>query len=337
MKKLYIFGIDTSKSKLDFSLNKKTKLIIHSEVINTYKEIKKWIINILKENKINIKDCLFALEHTGIYNNHLLKVLEEIDAEITVIHATEIKRSLGMTRGKNDKVDSKRVAEYSYRFADKLIEWHPKRESLKKLQYLNTLRKQLIKIKKMLIQSSSEIRSFCSLEIAEIINECSEQSLESILNDITKVEKSINEIYKKDKKLNRLKKIVTSVTGIGVQTATELIVTTNEFMKFSSFKKLACHAGVVPFTHQSGSSINGRSRVNHNANKALKSLLHMGAMSAIQINGEFKTYYDRKTKEGKEKMVVINAVRNKLIRIVFTLVKNNVMYDKNYKYNLTLP
>ena len=80
-------------------------------------------------------------------------------------------------------------------------------------------------------------------------------------------------------------------------------------------KKLACHAGVAHFEYRSGSSIRGKTRVSHQARKRLKALIHMGAMSAIQVQGDFQDYYQPvrrcgKFSEGKHTMLVLNAVCN---------------------------
>ena len=53
-------------------------------------------------------------------------------------------------------------------------------------------------------------------------------------------------------------------------------------------------------------------------------------MSAIQVAGDFQDYYVRKLKEGKPKMLIINAVRNKLIHRVCAIVRRGEKYDKNY-------
>ncbi len=66
----------------------------------------------------------------------------------------------------------------------------------------------------------------------------------------------------------------------------------------------------------------------------MKTLLQLSAMGAIRMKGELQDYYQRKVKEGKNKMAVINPVRNKLIHGVFALVRTNQKYDKNYTYSV---
>lgn len=121
-----------------------------------------------------------------------------------------------------------------------------------------------------------------------------------------------------------------SVPGIGPVIATELLITTNEMQTISDPKKLACHAGVAPFEYRSGTSIRGKTKVSHQARKRLKALIHLGAMSAIQVKGELQDYYRRKTGEGKHAMLVLNAVRNKLIHRVCAVVRRGKKYNKKY-------
>ena len=66
----------------------------------------------------------------------------------------------------------------------------------------------------------------------------------------------------------------------------------------------------------------------------MKTLLHLAAMGAIRSKGKLQDYYQRKVKEGKNKMSVLNAVRNKLVLRVFAVVAKNQKYDKNYRYSL---
>jgi len=81
-------------------------------------------------------------------------------------------------------------------------------------------------------------------------------------------------------------------------------------------------------------SVRGRTRVSKMANMNMKKLLHLGAMSAIQCSEELKTFYNRKVDQGKNKMSVLNAVRNKLISRIFACIKNNRMYQNNYQHLL---
>ena len=87
-----------------------------------------------------------------------------------------------------------------------------------------------------------------------------------------------------------------------------------------------CLAGITPFEYSSGSSIKGKTKLHPYANKHLKSLLNIAAMGAVQLKGEYKTYYQRRTLEGKNKMSTLNIIRNKLVTRVFAVVKRQTPY-----------
>ncbi len=64
----------------------------------------------------------------------------------------------------------------------------------------------------------------------------------------------------------------------------------------------------------------------------MKSLLGMGSRAAIQYDPEIKLYYQRKINEGKEKGLVLNNVKNKIIQRVFAAVKRQSPYVKLMTY-----
>ena len=123
---------------------------------------------------------------------------------------------------------------------------------------------------------------------------------------------------------------MTSVTGVGPVVAVNILVTTDEFKKFETPAQFACYSGVAPFEHTSGKSIRGRSRVSHLANKKIKTLLNLAARAAITAKGELREYYLRKVAQGKNKMSVLNAIRNKIIQRIFCVIKRGTPYQKNY-------
>jgi len=109
-------------------------------------------------------------------------------------------------------------------------------------------------------------------------------------------------------------------------TGVSLLIYTDGFTKFNSSKQLASYSGIAPFEYSSGTSVRGKTKVHPMGNKTLKTVLHLCAVSSLRNNPEMKTYYARKVGEGKNKMLVLNAIRNKLVARVFSCVKNERMY-----------
>ncbi len=240
-----------------------------------------------------------------------------------------------MQRGKTDKVDAQRIAQYAYRFRDQIRLWEPPREIIQKLAFLSATRQRLNQAYNLLAVPVDEQESFISKSLQKTLKGnrsagAVNKSLAALKGEQKAVEQQIKELIQADPRLKELFDLMVSVPGIGPVIATELLIATNEMQTINEPKKLACHAGVAPFEYRSGTSIRGKTRVSHQARKRLKSLLHMGTMSAIQMKGDLQDYYQRKLGEGKHTMLVLNAVRNKLIHRVCAVVRRGKKYDKNY-------
>lgn len=326
----YYIGCDVSKNELDFAVMQGKQYLFHEEIANEPQAIKTFVNELKKLPDFDLSKAVFCMEHTGIYNNHLLVYLHKKNGNICLEAATHIKNSLGNIRGKNDKVDAIRIAEYAYKNREELRLWKPKRDIVMQLAQLAATRSRLIAAKKILKTPLRENNGFVKKSIALQQEKLCEKTLNSIEADLVKVEKQMEEVIENDAELKRLFGLITSVNGIGKVTATQIIITTNEFLDIKDPKKFACYAGVAPFTKESG-IFKGKARVSHMANKTVKTLLHMSALTAIVYNPDMKAYYERKTKEEKKnKMLVINAVRNKLILNIFACVNQNRKYEKKY-------
>ena len=330
----FFLGCDVSKDSFNYCLQTSMGILDQGQVANSTKGIQGWLSKLKKQYKQELNLFIICMEYTGIYNSILLRMLHKEQLYTCIEGAMNIKLSLGLQRGKNDKVDAQRIAEYAMRYTDRLKQWKPKREVVEKLQYLMSARERLVKAKKVLTGSNQDASLFLEKSKAKLIRNSAQGALKAIDKDIKQLEVEIKELIQGDENLHRLTELSTSVPGIGLITSCTLIVRTNEYQDYANAKKVACTAGVAPFEHSSGSSIRGKTRVSHQAHKGLKTALHLAAMGAIRTEGDFQDFYTRKVSEGKNKMSVLNAVRNKLIHRVFALVRDNTMYQKNYQYSL---
>lgn len=329
-------GCDISQEKFNYCLRNSSGILLEGCVENAAKPIKAWLNQLRKVHALKTEEILFCMEHTGVYASILLRELAARSMIIWLESAMNIKLSLGMQRGKNDQVDAQRIAEYAMRFKDKLRTWQPRRDVLIKLQLLNRMRARLVKAKADLSKFNETAKRFLMKEESQLIIKGTKKSIDTLTDEIQKADKQIEKLIQSDDHLKHLALLATSVDGIGMVTCSALLVKTNEFKDFQDAKKFACTTGIVPFEHSSGTSIRGKSRVSHNADKEMKKLIHMCAVSVIRLDGVLRDYYLRKIKEGKPKMLVLNAVRNKLISRVFAVVRDNTMYEKNYQYNLAM-
>lgn len=323
-------GIDVSKDTLDYCLFREGKVVSEFCAENSVKGVAGALKELESVSGFSISDTIFCMENTGLYNNNLTTVLMARDCFLWIEKAIQIKRSSGLQRGKSDKVDAKRIALFAFRNQDQAKRWSPKRTVLLQLQRLTSVRDRLLLARDMLAKPIQECKQYDSKEVFKSVKDASKKSLNAIKADIKDIENKIIETIKSDPSLKHLFDLVTSVHGIGPVVASQILITTNEFKDINDGKKYACYCGVVPFEHSSGSSIRGRERVSHFANKKVKKLLHLAAVSIIRHKGEIKDYWERKIKEGKHKMVILNAIRNKLIQRVFAVVKRGSKYDRIY-------
>lgn len=327
----FFIGIDVSKNELDFAVQQGNCFLFHREIANEPLAINSFLKELSKLPGFKLSKALFCMEHTGIYNNHSLTCLYKKKAQVCLEAATQIRSCMGNIRGKNDKIDAIRIAVYAYERHPKLRLWQPKREVVNQLAHLAATRSRLISVKKQLKVPLGEQACFNTGKISRQSLQICSHTLKALDQDIARADKAIEQLIASDVELSRLFTLTTSVSGVGKITAAQIIIATNEFKDINDPKKFACYSGVAPFTDESGKVIK-KARISHMANKKVKTLLHLSAITAIQYNPDMKRFYQRKVQqEKKNKMSVINAVRNKLILRIFACVNQNRPYEKNYQ------
>ena len=331
METVYFLGIDISKKTIQSALTLDGINMFEMEVENTTKAIQSYLGELKKKFRFSKEQLIVCLEHTGIYSYPLLDYLTRTGIKVCVESALQIKQSQGMKRGKSDQVDARRIAQYAYKNHGELRLWKPQRLIIQRIKALLVLRERLVKTKMQLATPLDECQDYIEESIRKRMVANCKGALQALAKDITKIEQEIDRLIQEDDKVKEQVNCASSVVGVGKITALNVIVATDEFEKISEVKKFACYSGVAPFEHTSGSSIRGKTRVSKMANMTLKKLLTLAAMSAIRYNDDIKEYYHRKVAVGKNKMSVINAVRNKLISRIFACVKNKRMYQKDYR------
>lgn len=335
----FFIGIDVSKGTLDIGLLDANNpgSVNHQQVSNNDDGIAAMLMWLQMQEEFSIENSLFCLEHTGMYNYPLLQFFSQQNASVWVENAVQIKKSLGLQRGKNDKADAIRIAQYAYRLQDQVKLWKPIRDVVDRLKHLSALRERLVETKKRLLTPVEELFKVGNESMAKVLEKSMSKTMKGLDKDLQTIEDKMKNIIDKDDDLKKLYELVTSVVGIGFVTAVNLLVYTNEFKLFSNHRKFACYSGVAPFDYRSGISIRGRTKVSHMANKKMKRYLHMASLTGIKLDEGLKNYYERKVTEGKNKMSVLNAIRNKLLARVFAVVNRGFAYQKiDYQNNLFL-
>lgn len=316
----YFCGCDISKNHVDFyGFDAQNTACIERRSANTIQEL----IAVLQTFPTGMLVCA---EHTGMYGYNLSRAAEQLTIDLWLEHPGQIKASSGIKRGKTDAVDARCIAEYAFRHQDKVRLNKPDKAPLRKLSYLQSERA-------LLVADRAKYKGQLRDQQAHMDGESYRQKaarLEALIacfcQQIQQIDEAIAERIDSDPELSHQHRLLQSIPGVGPRLSLAVIVATKGFTCFSSPRAFSCYCGVAPFVWHSGASTYSRARVSHRADKRIKTLLHMGALSAINCSGELQQYYLRKVEEGKPKMSVINAVRSKLIHRMFAVIKKGQEY-----------
>ncbi len=328
MEQKYYIGIDISKEKVDICVMTGTYENVETCIcINRITALKYYFNKLLSRLKVTPQEVLVCCESTGIYGRPLERVCVAMNLPLWVELAIKIKNARAELRGKTDAKDAARIADYARRNEDKVRLYQEPPQSVRSLQTLLSSRDSLLLQANQLKQQLKEAQA-CDMEKYKLLQFCYGKPLKTLTGQLQEIEAEIAAIKEQDVEMKANAALIKSIPGIGDQTALHFIVYTRNFTTFQTANHLACYVGVAPFPEQSG-KVKKPDRVSHFANHKLKKLLHLAAMAAIRSKGEIRDYYQRKVKEGKSKMLVLNNVRNKLIKRMYAVLKSRQPYTPN--------
>jgi len=325
-------GIDVSKATIDVCLivNEDKSVVLHQSFQQHKKgfmALKKWL-NEATSKQVNL--LFLCVENTGLYDDALLNYLFDEGFAVCLENAANIKRSVRDNRCKTDKLDARNIAIYALKHYDELKLWQRPRKEIVLLQQLLSERSRLVNALKALQQPQKEKARFKWSGTTQ--SKPYLAGINGLKKDIEHIEKDIWKLIKSDASLLQMFLLITSIPAVGKITAYHFICYTNEFKQVKSGKQLSSYCGIVPFERSSGSSVHYKPRLSQHANKTLKTLLHLCAITAIKTKSAFADYYKRKKGENKNGLIIINGIRNKIALTIAAVIRNNQPYNQNYIY-----
>lgn len=326
-KKEIFIGVDVSKLTLDVSVHGSKNHLRISNNSEGFKKLLSWFRSL----KITLEECWFVLEYTGGYEYRLVQFCVAKQITFTRIPGLQIKKSLGMQRGKNDKIDSKRIAEYGYEKRERLQQSKACNPGITRLKQLLTQRSGFVNDKKAHEHRMKELLAMMEFKANDPIIKHYKKAVEFALKMIEKTEAEIKKVIISDAAMSRNFALITSIPGIGNVNGWMTIAYTENFESFADGRTYGAYIGVVPYEHSSGTSIRGKSRVSQMANKPLKADLSMAAKASVQHDPEMREYYERRVALGKRHMAIMNEVKFKLVLRMFAVVNKGEFYVKNQK------
>jgi transposase len=278
MKNKDVVGIDVSKLTLDAYIQLAQVHAVFENNSKGFKQLTKWI---RRNADCPMDELLICFEITGLYSLQLASFLSQNKINYVMENPLQIRRSMGLVRGKDDKVDSKRIAEYAFMRRETLKHTSLPSQELIKMQNILALRERMIRQKAGYQGSLTEYKRVLVQQHEKDLFQMLHSMIATLKKQIQKAEKALLEIIDSSRNLKDPYGLLTSIKGIGIILASNILVTTVCFTKFNDSRKYACYCGTAPFTYSSGTSIKGRTKVSQMANKKMKVLFNLAARSAI--------------------------------------------------------
>ena len=325
-----IIGIDVSKDKLDIFCRDSNE---HFIVENSMEGLDR-LTQFFDAHKYQHQDIWIAFEQTGIYHKTLEAYCTARFYTYFALNALELKRSLGLVRGKNDKVDSIRIAQYTHEKRETLLPSEKNHPIIDALKDYMSLRDLLVADRGKYLARMGEQIKVSKLEKTDIRIASQQEIIDALSAQIEKVEQKIKDLIAENSQIADNFELVTSIVGVGLVVATQILIDTNNFQKFDDPRKFACYCGIAPFGHSSG-KYQGKTKISHLGKKKLKALLDLSARVAIQFDMELQSYYEKKLTEGKHKKSIRNVVRNKIVQRIFAVVRKKSTFIRKMKEKST--
>jgi transposase len=328
----FFVGIDIASATFTStvgSMSDKWQIIARPATFaNEYDSFAKYL-KWLQDHGVQAENSVICMEATGVYNEVLAHFLIANHYVVAIEPPLKVKRAFKPEGHKSDPVDSAQIAEYACRFWDQLSLWAPRKEILEQIKTLLTTREQLV------VERSGHQNALLALKrkairtsLAEKIHE---KAIVELKSHILELEAEIQRLIDQDPDFRNMVSLLVSIPGVGLLLAAHMLVIFQSVSQPYSPKRLAAFIGICPYEESSGSSLKHTPTSRHYGPPALRKLLFLAALSLRTHNLQFRTYFLRKTQEGKPKQLVINNIANKLLKIMVAIVRTKTEFVPNYR------
>ncbi len=325
-------GIDVAKDDFTvcygfMSINMQHHMVSEASFENSSQGMELFI-NWLSKNLIATSDVYLLMESTGVYHESLCYFLYDHNFKVSVMPSGRVKKyaqSL-QQRSKTDLLDARMLCILGLERSVDL--WEPARQVLQELKDLSRERGQLVKE-----QSALE----CKLHALEhsfgnqqrVIARLKSR-LDLIRMQVREVESEMRELMLSDEELKHKTSQLTSIPGVSFISATVVIAETIGFLGIRNAKQLTSYTG-YDVVHRESGLYKGKTSISKRGNSHIRAALHMPSLTAVRCNPTLKPFYQR-LKEKKTKPIIgLVAVQRKLLCLMFTLWKNDSVYDPDYQ------
>ncbi|MBL4861487.1 MAG: IS110 family transposase [Crocinitomicaceae bacterium] len=328
-------GIDISKDSFTCCICKRDdKMSLNFSKVSEFKNEKtgfnrfvKWV---RKQTEKGVP-MNYVMEATGVYYEPLAYHLNKLKQEVHVALPSKIKyyfKSLNV-KTKTDINDARVIAQFGAE--RKLSVWQPPLPVLLSLRDLTRMYEQF-QVQKTAFSNMLHSKEH-SNEVNKFVLKSNKSIIFSIEKQLKKCEEEIQKLIASEDWLTEKVKKLTTIKGVGFMTVAIIVAETLGFEQFYNIKQVASFAGYDVVERQSGTSINGKSRISKKGNSHIRRALHFPALIAKRYNEDLKNTFNRIQDRTPHKMVGYVALQRKLLTLMFTLWKNDTEYIENYEAN----
>jgi transposase len=290
-----------------------------------FEAFQQWLL----DQRIKPSNSIICMEATGVYGEHLCYWFAARHYRIAVEPPLKVKRAFATSTHKNDEIDSRKIAEYAFRFQDELHFWQPKGNILEQIRILLATREQFVQQRTANINSLNTLKR--KVVQTPLANQYYESNIQRLSKQIKAIEKEIQKLIDKDQHFKNSITLLKSIPGVSILLAANLLVVTDGFSHYLNYKQLAAYIGICPYEHRSGSSVYKKPRSARHGPARLRKLLCLAARS-VRIHKEpFQLYYLKKSAQGKNANLILNNISNKLLKIICAIIRNQIPYHENYR------
>lgn len=172
-----------------------------------------------------------------------------------------------------------------------------------------------IKLKELALNTIGDKSEFYSFEIKLIVS-----TIRHYQEQIKLIDREIEKII--DTHFSNL----LSMPGVSYTTASLVLGEIGNIHNFSSFDKLLAFAGLDPIVYQSGKYNLENTKPSKRGSTYLRYAIFHIAKIIVLHDEKFKKYYQKKQSEGKHYFVILGHVSKKVLRVIYTLLKYNLVY-----------
>jgi transposase len=314
-----VLGIDISKKDFHAVLLKEESASKPKKFANNtegFESLHRWLV---QQNVVQLHACM---EATSIYGEAVAEFLHEKGYQVSIVNPVRIKgfAKSQLLRTKTDSVDAALIARFCA--AVKPSPWTPSAPEVKELQ---ALLRRLESLKEMETQERNRLET-ATATVAQL----TQSHLEYLIEQQKLIKQLIGDHFDQHPHLKQQRDLLTSIPGIGEQTAGVLLAEIGRIEDYSSARQLAAHAGLTPCERSSGTSVHGKTRLSCTGNVRLRKALYLPAVVAMRHNPLLKAMSERLLGRGKVKMQVIGALMRKLVHLAFGILKSQKPFDPNY-------